>query len=238
MKLTSHITLLALLGASLTLTNSQAQGRRNAGGPPQSAPAESADRSKVMAEHLASVYATLRLQDTDHDAKLSDAEQAVLAKGIADGTIRPDRQGRPLPENVSAEHAAKIAARMAEVYAKVTVYDTDRDGKLSDTEQAALAKAAASGSLDLHPGGPGPGNGHGRGPRGPRGDGNGPDSAEKEAMHQKLLETYDTNKDGKLDESEREVIQADVKAGKLELPGRPGRGGRGPGGGGPRGPRN
>lgn len=236
MKLTSRIALLALLGASLSLSNSQAQGRRNAGGPPHPSENQPADRSQAMAEHLATVYATIRLHDTDHDAKLNEAEQAALAKGIADGTVRPDRQGRPLPENVSAEQAARIAARMAEVYSKVTVYDTDRDGKLSDTEQASLAKAAADGKLDLPPGGPG----HGRGPRGPRGDGNGPDSAEREAMHQKLLETYDTNKNGKLDEAEREVIQADVKAGKLELPGRPGRGGRGPGGGGggPRGPRN
>ncbi|MBI2929812.1 MAG: hypothetical protein HYY24_29485 [Verrucomicrobia bacterium] len=64
------------------------------------------------------------------------------------------------------------------------------------------------------------------GPRGPRAG-----RPEMQAHRQQILDTYDVNKDGQLDESERATLHADIAAGKVQPPA--GRGRRGPGGPGP-----
>ncbi len=64
--------------------------------------------------------------------------------------------------------------------------------------------------------------------RGPRGQGPG---QRRQGPPAEIVAKYDTNQDGKLDETERAALHADIEAGKVTLP----EGGRGPGGGGRKG---
>ncbi len=110
--------------------------------------------------------------------------------------------------------------------ALLSKYDTNKDGKLDDSERAAIGKDVEDGKFDPRllggrPGGPG----FGPGPRGLRGAG-GPDFGPR---HQELLDKYDANKDGKLDAAEHEAIRKDIESGKLQPPPfGPRRGGFGP----------
>lgn len=113
-------------------------------------------------------------------------------------------------------------------------YDTNHDGTLDATERENLRKDVDAGKVQL----PGPGRmGAGGGFRGPN----------PEALHKMLLNRYDANKNGKLDDDEYIQIGKDVESGKLRLGPPPGarmggmgmggfRGPGGPGMGGPGGP--
>ncbi|BET66515.1 hypothetical protein ASA1KI_14330 [Opitutales bacterium ASA1] len=57
-----------------------------------------------------------------------------------------------------------------------------------------------------------------------------PDAEAMRAYHQKVLSIYDEDGDGRLDEIERAVLQADIAEGKMEAPPAGPRGGRGRGG--------
>jgi hypothetical protein len=57
-----------------------------------------------------------------------------------------------------------------------------------------------------------------------------PEAEAMRAYHQKVLSIYDENGDGRLDEIERAVLQADIAEGKMEAPPAGPRGGRGRGG--------
>ena len=83
-------------------------------------------------------------------------------------------------------------ARRAEFTKK---FDTDGDGKLSDTERQAMREQMGA-------------MGMGRGRRGHRG---GPE------MRQRMLEKYDANKNGQLDADEREVAKRDHEAKRAEM---------------------
>jgi len=105
-------------------------------------------------------------------------------------------------------------------------YDTNQDGKLDDTERVAIGKDVEEGTFDPRLLGVRPGGSRfGAGPRGPQtfgGPGFGP-------RHEEMLERYDVNKDGRLDETERAVIRKDIEDGKLDRPRfGPGRRGFGP----------
>lgn len=90
-------------------------------------------------------------------------------------------------------------------------YDVNKDGVLDQTELAALRQDIADGKIGPPPGGLGM-----RGPGGP-----GP-------LPKEILDKYDLNKDGKLDETERAALQQDIQDGKVQLPA-PGPGQHGPG---------
>ncbi len=92
-------------------------------------------------------------------------------------------------------------------------YDVNHDGQLDAAELAALRKDIEEGKLP-----PPPGGRVGRGPGGPP------------PLPKDILDKYDLNHDGKLDESERAALQKDIREGKVQLPF------RGPGPGGPGGP--
>lgn len=103
-------------------------------------------------------------------------------------------------------------------------YDVNKDGILDQQELANLKKDAEQGKL-MPPGQPpfgrgmrGPGFGQG----GPGGPGFGPGQPPKE-----VLDKYDTNQDGKLDENERAALHKDIQEGKVQPPF--GRGQRSPG---------
>ncbi len=110
----------------------------------------------------------------------------------------------------------------------VAQYDADGDGKLDETERAALHADIESGKI-ARP--------EGRGPGGPgrRGGPGGPGGQHRMGPPPELVAQYDADGDGKLDETERAALHADVESGKIARPE-----GRGPGGpgrkGGPGGP--
>jgi Ca2+-binding EF-hand superfamily protein len=91
-------------------------------------------------------------------------------------------------------------------------YDVNHDGQLDANELAAFRKDIEAGNLPPPPGG--------RGPRGP----GGPPPLPKD-----ILDKYDVNHDGKLDETERAALHKDIQEGKIQLPFPGGRAG-GPGG--------
>ncbi len=112
----------------------------------------------------------------------------------------PGAPGRPHPPRLPKELMEK--------------YDTNGDGQLDESERATLRQDIADGKVQppAHL---------------PRGPGRG--TPELEEFHKELLEKYDANKDGILDDTERATIREDIQAGKLQPPTRPG----GPGGPGP-----
>lgn len=161
----------------------------------------------------------------------------------------PPGRARPNPE---ARHQALLDK-----------YDANKDGRLDDTELAAIGRDVEQGKLEprfigrpagagfgpgprsrrgpgFRPGprwqggpgfGPGPlaqnRPGFAPGPRGPMGPGFGPGPRGPRAMggpgygprHQEMLQKYDANKDGVLDDSERATMRKDIQDGKLERPG-------------------
>jgi Ca2+-binding EF-hand superfamily protein len=94
-------------------------------------------------------------------------------------------------------------------------YDANHDGQLDATELAALRKDIEDGKIGPPPGAPGM----------PRPGARGPGLLPKE-----ILDKYDLNKDGKLDENERAALRKDIEDGKIQPP-FPGHGPRGPAGG-------
>lgn len=201
--------------------DSESDAARPGGRPPAGRP--DPDSS---AERLAGLYASVRPFDANSDGKLDDKETDAVAKAIVEGKLRPGAPkgrgpgGRP---EVSEDRAGHAADRIAEGYAALSPFDKNKDGQLNEDESAAVKKAIADGTLDL------PHRGHGRGGPGARGHEKPEGGVSHAEEREKILATYDTNKDGKLDEKERAALRADVEAGKIELPGRPGRSGRGRG---------
>lgn len=112
-------------------------------------------------------------------------------------------------------------------------YDANKDGQLDKTEMAALVKDIDDGKIGPPPpragrGGPGSPGGRG-GPRGPGGPGwldrpggpggpSGPGGPGFGHPPKEILDKYDQNKDGKLDEEERAAMRKDIEEGKLEPP--------------------
>lgn len=123
----------------------------------------------------------------------------ALASGAAWAQTAPDGQVRgPGPGG------RKMGPPPPEIMEK---YDANKDGQLDETERAALKQDIADGKIQppqRGPGGPG-------GPRPPMGP-----------PPKEILEKYDVNKDGKLDDTEHAAIRKDIEAGKLQPPGRRG----------------
>jgi hypothetical protein len=97
-------------------------------------------------------------------------------------------------------------------------YDVNKDGKLDETERAALKADIDSGKVTLPKRGPGgPGGPDGKGGKGHKG---GPGAAGR-PVPPEVLAKYDANKDGKLDETERAKLHADIESGAFVPPHRP-----------------
>ena len=161
-----------LLGASLSLAIGQDRPGRP-GGDRRPDPAE-------MIKGLSERYSKLATYDTDKNGKLDDTEQAAVAKAIEDGSLKagpPGRDGAGAPPKGEGPAPKEIASHMAEMYAEIAAYDTDKNGTLSETEQTAVQTAIKEGKVKLpHRGGRGPGGPGGPGGRGGRGPG-GPEGA-------------------------------------------------------------
>jgi hypothetical protein len=145
---------------------------------------------------------------------------------IAFGQERPGRPGGERPD------PAEMVKHLSERYAALAAFDTDKNAKLDDTEQAAVAKAIEDGSLKAGPPG-GPRGGEGTPPKGERPAGErlaGKDVAGHVAKFYESVVTYDMDKDGKLSDTEQTAVITAIKDGSLKLPRPGGRGGRGRGG--------
>ncbi len=131
-----------------------------------------------------------------------------------------------LDEQEKAAMKAAREARHAEMKQKMLEkFDANKDGQLDEQEKAAMkaefeAKRGEKPCGDKPccgpkgPRGPKPGCGpEGHGPKGPRhhkGHGPRPD------MHKHMMEKFDANKDGQLDEQEKAAMKADFEAKKAE----------------------
>jgi hypothetical protein len=160
---------------------------------------------------------------------------------LVTGQERPDAPPPPPPgerapggpEGGKRPPATEIAKNLSTRYEAIAAFDTDKNGKLDATEQAAVAKAIDAGTLEVGP--PRPpqdkGKGKGEGKDNDKPVGNHPPS-DKAAEHvAKLYESvaaYDTDKNAKLDATEQAAVAKAIEDGTLKLP-RPG-GPGGPGG--------
>jgi hypothetical protein len=116
-----------------------------------------------MVAHLSAAYAKFAPFDENKDGRLDETELEVLAEAIAAGTVQPPEHRGP-PPGVTPDPKL-IVHRLAGMFATVAPYDANQDGKLDETEQAALKTAIENGELP-RPGGPRGGRPHGaRGPR-------------------------------------------------------------------------
>ncbi len=101
-------------------------------------------------------------------------------------------------------------------------FDTDKDGKLSDEERKAMREEFMKNrpQRPQMPGQPGA-----QGPQGPRGPHRGMMDPEQQ---KKMLEKFDTDKDGKLSDEERKAAREEFMKNHPQMPGRRGpRGGHG-----------
>ncbi len=182
---------------------------RPPGGPRRGGHSAGGDRPEPtpdqMASHIAESYAQLAAFDANHDAQLNDAEKAALSQAIADGSLKlgpeggmPGRPGRPGHRGAPGVGAPQAKEHVAARYSELVAYDTDRNGQLDATEQAAVVGALESGTLQA-PGRPnGPGKGH--------------PEITSDAMVERVSRMYarlaaaDVNSDGQLDATEMETV--------------------------------
>ena len=135
---------------------------------------------------------------------------AVLAEAAPEGGKggrgrggRPG--GPPSPDRIVAQ------------YGQIASYDTNKDGKLDDTEKKAIADAIAAGTLKAPAGRPGP-------------EGAAPDAGmvvERMTRMYPKIAAFDTNHDGALDDTEVAAIKTAMENGELKPEGGRGRGPRG-----------
>jgi hypothetical protein len=89
-------------------------------------------------EHLAEAFADFAAFDVNKDGQFDAAEKESVARALADGRLQ-------LPAKLQANGAGRIAEPMlthiGEMYAQFALYDTNRDGALDATEQAAIKSA-------------------------------------------------------------------------------------------------
>jgi hypothetical protein len=101
-------------------------------------------------EHLAEVFPKIAAFDANKDGQLDEAEKEALGKAIVDGTLQlpahtPPHGVKPSP--------ATMVNHIADMYARVVLYDVNHDGMLDEAEQAAIKSAIEKGELTC-PNGP------------------------------------------------------------------------------------
>jgi hypothetical protein len=160
----NQVTLAALTALTLGIAvqaEGRPEGRKGPGGPGGRGGRAGGPPSP---ERMVEGYAKVAVYDTNKDGALDESEKTALSNAIAAGKFELPPH-RPAPEG-AAPDGSKILERMTRMYSTVAVYDSNHDGVLDDTEQAALKTAADNGTLP-HPGGR---PGGPRGPHGPHGD--------------------------------------------------------------------
>ena len=182
--------LLAALNLMLAGFTARAQTGPNtdpAQGPPDGAPPHRPPPIGMLLAGLLDKY------DVNKDGQLDQTELAALKQDIADGKIGPP------PMAGGPRHPGGPPPLSKEILDK---YDVNHDGKLDESERAALQKDIQDGKVQLPP--PGPGM---RGPGGP------PPTAKE------IIAKYDTDQDGKLNETELAAFLKDMHAHRPPPPG-------------------
>ncbi len=126
-----------------------------------------------------------------------------------------------LDDQEKAAMKAEFEAMKAEMEKKLLEkFDANKDGQLDDQAKAAIQAEFEAKRGERQPGcgkgpkGPRHHKGHGHGPKGPRHMGpQGP----KGDMHKKMMEKFDANKDGQLDDQEKAAMKAEFEARKAEM---------------------
>jgi Ca2+-binding EF-hand superfamily protein len=137
--------------------------------------------------------------DANQDGVLDQTELAALRKDVAEGKVTPPRGGPGGPGQPGGFRGPEKSGAPQRRLPKdlLDKYDLNKDGKLDESERAALHKDIEDGKIS-------PPN-HGRGPGGP----GGPPPPLSAAQ---ILEKFDADKDGKLDESELAAFVKDMEA--------------------------
>jgi hypothetical protein len=126
---------------------------RGPGGPPK-------DPAAIV-QHLTEAFAAVAPYDANKDGQLDETELKALSQAIKDGTVQLPRPPKPHAD-AGPQHPRGGSKRLAEIYRQIAPYDVDKNGVLSEQEQATLKADIESGKLTL-PRGP-----RGAGPRGER----------------------------------------------------------------------
>ena len=144
MKNMKRLAALAVLGVSvcgLAIAQNAPKSESNAGSAPHHGDPAS------MVEHLSEVFPQVAALDANKDGKLDEAEKKALVKAIADGKLQ-------LPAHTPPDGAKPTSEEMlnhiAQMYAWVSTYDVNKDGKLDATEKAALKTAIEKGEFAPH----------------------------------------------------------------------------------------
>lgn len=130
---------------------------------------------------------------------------AVLGLAIGGWAIAQAHQSGALT-HMAQYHgdADSMVKHLTEAFPKVAAFDANKDGKLDETEKAALAKAIADGTLQL----PGHAMADGAGP-----------SPEMMADHIAemfaRIVAYDANHDGRLDANEQAALKSAIEKGEF-----------------------
>ena len=184
----TKLALVAALGVALLGITARAQSDNAdpAPGPPPGGPPPGPPRLEHLLQQLLDRY------DTNKDGGLDQNELAALRQDIADGKIQlPPPPGAPGPHGPGGPWLERLPKEILDKY------DVNKDGKLDETERAALRQDIADGKIQLPPP-PGPG------PAGLGHPGFHPLTAKE------IIEKYDTDKDGKLDETELAAFLKDM----------------------------
>ena len=186
---------------------------------------------------------TKQQQTTTIIVKAIEALAILASLGLISGSSA-FAQGRPGGKPKLQPDFAEVALKqLSEGYANIAPFDKNKDGKLNDTEEQAIADALEDGSLILPmPPMPPP----------PPQDRSGADAGPPPEMMPPIEEilpvisslyeavaALDADKSGSLDDNEKAALKKAIEGGKLPLPpapphlGGPPMGGRPPGPGGP-----
>jgi hypothetical protein len=130
----------------------------------------------------------------------------IFGLGVCGTAIAQVHQDGTPHQGMAQGHgdAAAIVKHFAEMFPKIAAFDVNKDGKLDDTEKAALAKAIADGTLEIpaHTGS----NGEKL-------------TAQEMAAHvaqmYAYVAVYDANHDGVLDETEQAAIKKAIENGEF-----------------------
>ena len=99
-----------------------------------------------LVQHFTEVFPQVAAFDRNKDGKLDSSEKQALGKAIVDGKLQLPAH---MPEGAKP-NPDKMLNHIAEMYAWISTYDVNRDGKLDKTEQAALKRAIENGEFPPH----------------------------------------------------------------------------------------
>ena len=144
MKNIKRLAAVAVLGFSLCELATAQDSHNNA---PNTGPAQHHVDPAAMVEHLSEVFPQVAAFDLNKDGKLDEAEKEALGKAIAEGKLQLPAH---TPPNGVKPTSEQMLNHIAEMYAWVSTYDVNKDGKLDATEKASLKAAIERGEFTPH----------------------------------------------------------------------------------------